>query len=1144
MTSAAACVRMLCVRENRGPEGDTMLTVRCTLIRFAVAAATVLFLAGCSDEPEGLASATPADTVVVMDFYARPLPEIPLPNDIATRYDETSPTLRRINASFVAPTQMESLTRERLGELDGWGLMQPITVPFSGPLDPTSIIDAHHGDNFATGDDVIYLVDVDPDSPDYGEIQHMDLGDGSYPVVLERRDKYQPNDSRGDSLSLLFEEINEDVNGNGVLDGGEDLNGNGVLDPGEDLDNDGILDGPEDTDADGILDRANYLPGANPDPGDLAGRADAIMTFYEMSTNTLIARPMTPLREGTTYAVVVTRRLLDADGEPVGSPYADINHAAQSEALQPLRGIFADNADAFGGLTLADVAFAYSFTTQTVTPPMMAVREGLRGRGVQAGLAEQFPAEIAEIFPLVSRRNHPRVQNEFILQTEFIADVLPQLIPLFGADLDPQAVDLLIDSHKYIDYHVFGRIESPQLFERWDEAGGLLPWNDQVWPHDLERTPATARSEDVFFWLAVPRKEVSVRGQGEPAPMVYYSHGYTSNHIDALVFAGFMAQHGVAAIAIDHPSHGLVLDGGDAEALLPLAEILGLGPLMEAVTNGRAYDQNNDGKADSGEDFFTAYVFHTRDNVRQSVMDLMNVARIVDTFDGVNRMNFDLDGDGENELAGDFDGDGFIDVGGDAHRCGFGVSLGGMIISVFASLEPTLSCVAPVLPGGGVSDIAIRSLQGGVPQAYMLRSMGPLYLGFPHGEQGIRLATYFTEGNSERNREIAISDLAMPGDTLLIENLDNGERGCGFITEDRTVRAAAASDAGDRHILTIYRGPALVPGDEHCAIREGAMVREVIDTFGHGYPAPAPQADPHEAPDGYHVLFNGQFHLHGDPLLALADGLGMQRGDPSLRRLINISQAVMDETDPAVFARHMIQEPLVYEATGETTEVNVLGASMAGDMGVPTSAGATLARAMGLLPYLEVDPRYGKSANQVLIDTFTMEAVHSIGRHHYDPDGFQAERYQNGVHMDVENLSLGTDIWGDAIPRLDPPLRLNSTRDDGGRSQFIFPLPRPEGEHGFPLPGELRGRLRDDCRANCPDGDDCGCGTLQTFEPAVYLFNHIFHFVGTAGFSLKHEMCMSSNDCRCDPAIDGENCLGWPEVPELRPLNSFYRSDD
>jgi hypothetical protein len=62
-----------------------------------------------------------------------------------------------------------------------------------------------------------------------------------------------------------FDNVNEDVNENGVLDPGEDLdgdgrldlnedtNGNKILDPGEDLDNDGILDGGEDLNGDGFF---------------------------------------------------------------------------------------------------------------------------------------------------------------------------------------------------------------------------------------------------------------------------------------------------------------------------------------------------------------------------------------------------------------------------------------------------------------------------------------------------------------------------------------------------------------------------------------------------------------------------------------------------------------------------------------------------------------------------------------------------------------------------------------------------------------------------------------------------------------------------------------------------------------------------
>ena len=67
-----------------------------------------LLLAGCfSPSPEGIAPSQEAKTTVKMDFFHRPLPEIPLPNDVATRFDETSATHRRLNAYKVAPTQIE-----------------------------------------------------------------------------------------------------------------------------------------------------------------------------------------------------------------------------------------------------------------------------------------------------------------------------------------------------------------------------------------------------------------------------------------------------------------------------------------------------------------------------------------------------------------------------------------------------------------------------------------------------------------------------------------------------------------------------------------------------------------------------------------------------------------------------------------------------------------------------------------------------------------------------------------------------------------------------------------------------------------------------------------------------------------------------
>src|SRR5512140_2454375 len=91
----------------------------------------------CSAAPEGLkrAEAGPGP-VVKFDVFHKPLPEIPLPNDFATRFDPGSPTRLRLNASILAaPTRWEQATRRELDKLSGWGTLAPISVSFTEPLD-------------------------------------------------------------------------------------------------------------------------------------------------------------------------------------------------------------------------------------------------------------------------------------------------------------------------------------------------------------------------------------------------------------------------------------------------------------------------------------------------------------------------------------------------------------------------------------------------------------------------------------------------------------------------------------------------------------------------------------------------------------------------------------------------------------------------------------------------------------------------------------------------------------------------------------------------------------------------------------------------------------------------------------------------
>lgn len=1012
-------------------------------------------LGGClSKAPEGLKASPRAETTVKFDFEHRPLPEIPLPNDVATRYDPTSATTRRINASMIAPTGVESHVRQLLDQLDGWGLVQPITIPFTGPLDIQSIIDGHDDPDYNPVDDVIYLIDIDRDSPDFGKLQLLDVGNGNYPVGTEKRNEYWANDPRGDTISILFEEHDED------------LNGNGVLDPGEDTDGDGVLDFP------------NYLPGRSPAKDDLTARADALMGFYERETNTLIVQPVVPLRERTTYAVVITRRLLDASGKPVGSPYPYINHASQTEALRPLIEVLPDT------LPLNDVAFAFTFTTQTTTSEFIAVRDGLYGFGIQKHLSSEYPAQLGTIEQAKDAEILPGA-NVFILPGEQFASALRLLNLAFrGTDGNALALTQLLESNKYVDYYLIGSYESPQLFDRVDADGNPLRMNDQSWQPDLDRVPTSARSETVYFTLVVPRKEVSDRKDGKPAPVVVLGHGHTGNRFSAINLGPYFARHGLATIAIDNPGHGLGISDDEKTQAYDLLSAFGIGPFLDATFKDRAFDQNFDGRVDPGADYWDFYLFHTRDNVRQTALDYMQLIRIMRSFDGTRKMNFDVDGDGENDIAGDFDGDGVIDIGGDASITMTGGSLGGIMAMLMGSIEPEIDAIAPIVGGGGLGTIARRSFNGSVRRAIILRAMGPLFIGTPEADGSTRIETIIPNINESPGvLRIGTVQGVQPGDTMAMVNLVNGERECGRVDPNGLVRAPLACDLGDNIEVRFYRGDVQI--GPKCVLEPSAEPYAVIDTFEQS------------------LTFQDQSHEEGAPLLALAEGLGLRRSTPDFRRFVSLGQIVMDRADPSIYGRHLQLEPLTYPGTGQTTGAHALITTGIGDLNVPVDAGQLFARSAGILEWRKANPLYGVPDNQVLIDNYVLEGMDELKRF-VAPDG-------HGVLIDPNNFSGDTDEWAGLVPRLDPPMRTGFDTDDplGGRSANIFGYGSDRGRHGFDGPGEMT----DNARKRCKDADGDDCNAVEIFDVGNFHYNMMAAYLKSKGKVLNPDLCHSRWDC-------------------------------
>ena len=970
---------------------------------------------GLSKTPEG------AGPAVTFDPFHRPLPEIPLPNDFATRFDALSPTKRRINASMVAPTVWEQRTRAGLDELDGWGTLAPISVTFKAPLDVENIIRRHHNDRYDTKDDVLLVVDVTKGSADYCKAMPMDLGEGLFPARLDRPD-YYPDDPRGHHATLLFEETEEDLNGNGVMDEGED------------------------TDMDGVLDHPNTR-----------SKTDAsIITFYERETNTLIAKPVYPLREGTTYAVVLTKNLKGEDGAPIRSPFKYVNHTSQTQALQPL----ADECLGTLGYQVDDVAFAWTFTTQMWTKPLVALRDGLYGTGVFSRLATEYPPEMK--LKEVRDRGVTTPRNTRLVPGVDFLDMAKTLYSQFGSGQTNAQEQLFFDNFSFVDFHALGTIDSPQLFPRRNTDGALLPLTEQVWSLDMTTGALPhLRSEGVNFWLMVPKNRKG------PAPVVIFVHGHGSTKFDAINVGGFFARMGIATLGIDAVSHGVDLDPIQLELVKGQFASRGFAGMGTAIVEGRAIDQNADGRNDSGVDYWTSYLFHTRDVVRQTAVDLFQVIRTLKSFDGTKTWAFDANRDKAPDLAGDFDGDGTVDIGGPAGVHLVGGSLGGIISSYVGGLEPHVETIIPIIGGGGLGDIGLRSSLGGVRDAMVLRMMAPLvfvrdgavYEGVPE------LVDY-------RERKVATLKTApKPGSLAVLTNLDSKEWRCGRVQPNGRLRIAVPSDKGHRLELAFYDGPL---ASQH---REGCV----------------PQGEPTQRVTTFQdeVKFMGETFAAGSPFIALGDGFGLRRGNPELRRMVGLAQVALEGADPSNTAPFMHGERTLVYASGEKVSTRAFYINTMGDSGVPTATGVALGRAAGLIDFRTVDARYGKSVQQVLTDTGTVESVES-SRRHLDMTG-------RPVLMDVDDLQRLSTKGGDGfdVPRLTPALRLvrqNTAAQGGGKSGMLFPMMEPLGTHGFPLPTPER-----------------------NFDLGSLLINQMTRYVATNGEQLDFDTCQLDWSCQWLP---------------------------
>jgi len=1032
--------------------------------------------------------ATPPGTgpLVVFDALATPVPEVPFPNDVVTVMDPRSPTGRRVNIRMHAPTRLESGIRDLINDLDGFGNYSPISVRFEDVLDTDSIGRRHRPD-YDFSDDAVYVINLNPASRNYGEAVPLDFGTGNFPKGLpaartwrhdwrfeacrdpgatdpicedyrKRNFLYFKNDYREDSSNLLFETEEEDIDCSGIFEARKDT------------DFDGVLDHPN------VPDPRNYNPacwpgGEAPKTLDMRARYDDILTYYEFETDTLILRPIVPLEQASEYAVVLTDRLVGRDGQPVRSPFPYVHHAVQARALEPLAGILSARRGEWG-VGPENVAFAWTFTTQSITRDLEAIRDGVQGTGPLGWLRDKYPP----VIQAVTNSGVPELGdgNPYIVKIENFE--LPFLVLAVLNLGDVEMVLALLESYKYVDYLLTGSFVSPYF----------LSGEEEVFDMDPDSGRAQVTGDRVTFWIAMPKRQRDYPGpvppgyprDDEPFGATFYGHGYTTSRTEALGFAGLMARFGIATIGMDAPGHGpldtladirgaitgMAMDGFGTETLEEgvrglltdlLGEALGGGlydflkdlvarilliplhPDIDSVGDlpgfgietlddiavaavetpflkggfleGRAVDHTGDGIPDSGADFWTARTFHTRDIVRQGVVDHLQMVRIMETFDGSRLWDLDINGNGlRDDLAGDFNGDGVVDVGG-TREMGkawgryytWGQSLGGFFSSIQTALDPAILAAAPVSAGAGLTDIGLRSTQEGVFQAVFLEVFGPMIVGgkgrdilyddyhnTPESFVRAREGAGFSEadldrtwlafdkllGNKEEIEPIArIPDLEV-GDRVEVVNLANGEEATAGVRRFRAghlgFRVAVAADFGDPIRVTV--------------LGAGGEVKAQVTAS-----------------------------------TATGRGYAHARNSPDLRRFMGLAQMIVAPGDPASYAPHLIFDPL----PGMTPQ-NILFVHSVGDPVVPIATGVAKARCAGLLEWDRPDPRYGVSQNRFLLDSYVTEGLKHMGRF---------GTWEDPWLFDPDNLSGGTDGLNAGRPAPGHELRVRHVREEGGQ---------------------------------------------------------------------------------------------------------------
>ncbi len=314
-------------------------------------------------------------------------------------------------------------------------------------------------------------------------------------------------------------------------------------------------------------------------------------------TTTLALVPFPPLKESSTYAVVLTNGIKDTSGKPAQAPSAYSLARSSTplvgsdfEKLEPVRQHIG-NIELIAksrGVDTDTIVLSWAFTTQSTTAILNGVAANAKAGKV--GAMVKFPASTAALQPA-------------------------------GIDYNGLAFAGAADIYT-------GTLDVPYYLEAPSAQNPIAPLNG-YWKGEggapltrYKPTPLATKTMTIPVMMTLPNASSGKTKPSKGWPVVMYQHGITRVRTDMLIYADQMAKAGFAFIAIDLPMHGVT------DKTNPFYS--GMEQTFDVdYANNTTQAAGPDGKIDSSGMHYInlTSLLTSRDNNRQGVSNLLVLRR-------------------------------------------------------------------------------------------------------------------------------------------------------------------------------------------------------------------------------------------------------------------------------------------------------------------------------------------------------------------------------------------------------------------------------------------------------------------------------------------------------------------------------------